>query len=155
MHFEKQSAVFQTLDKLTRRLDEAGVPYAVVGGMAMFLHGYRRFTEDVDVLVTRAGLDAAHAKLEGLGYVLPFTGSKNLRDAETGVRVEFLVTGGYPGDGKPKPVSFPDPADVAVELDGKKVLRLATLVELKLASGTSPLRLKDVADVQEMIRTLA
>ncbi len=44
MHFEEKSAVHQTLRKITKRLDELRIPYAVVGGMAMFLHGYRRFT---------------------------------------------------------------------------------------------------------------
>jgi hypothetical protein len=155
-HFEKESAVHQALRKVTRRLQELGIPYAIVGGMAMFLHGYRRFTEDVDLLVTRAGLAQVHEHLEGLGYVAPFAGSKQLRDAENGVRIEFLVTGEYPGDGKPKPVAFPDPAAVSVEIDGVHCLELTRLLELKLASGmTNPGRLKDLADVQELIRVLA
>jgi hypothetical protein len=155
MHFEEASAVHQTLRKLTRKLDELGIPYAVAGGMALFLHGYRRFTEDVDVLVTREGLDRIHELLEGRGYLPPFTGSKNLRDTESGVRIEFLVAGDYPGDGKPKPVAFPDPERVSVEVADIRLLNLPTLVELKLASGlTNPLRLKDIADVQELIRIL-
>ncbi len=156
MHFEKESAVHKTLRKITQRLEELGIPYAVVGGMAMFIHGYRRFTEDVDLLVTREGLGEIHRhQLEGLGYVPPFSGSKQLRDAESGVRVEFLVTGEYPGDGKPKPIAFPDPATVSVTADGMRVLRLPTLIELKLASGMSnPRRAKDLVDVQEMIEAL-
>src|SRR5262245_13604244 len=155
MHFEEKSAVHKALQKITRRLEELGVSYAVVGGMAMFLHGYRRFTEDVDLLVTREGLAEVHRRLEGLGYVPPFSGSKQLRDTEDGVRIEFLVTGDYPGDGKPKPVVFPDPAQSSVELKGMRCLALPQLIELKLASGmTSPGRLKDLADVQELIRTL-
>ena len=85
----------------------------------------------------------------------PFKGSKNLRDTEYGVRIEFLVTGQFPGDGKPKPVAFPDPATAAIELDGIRLLPLKDLIELKLASGmTNPGRLKDLADVQELIRIL-
>ena len=106
MHFEEKSAVHQTLRKITRRLDELGIPYAVAGGMALFAHGFRRFTEDVDILVTREGLQAVHQQLEGLGYVPLFDGSRNLRDAEYGVRVEFVVTGDYPGDGRPRPVAL-------------------------------------------------
>jgi hypothetical protein len=76
-----------------------------------------------------------------------------LRDCDLGVKIEFLVTGDYPGDGKPKPVAFPDPAVVADDVGGVKYLPLPTLVELKLASGiTSPHRLKDLADVQELIK---
>jgi hypothetical protein len=154
-HFEKGSAVHETLRKITRRLDELGIPYALAGSMAMFLHGYRRFTEDVAILVTRESLQKIHEELEGRGYLPPFAGSKNLRDTEYGVRVEFLVTGDYPGDGKPKPIAFPDPAAVSVEIDNIRLLNREKLVELKLASGlTNPLRLKDIVDVQEMIRVL-
>ncbi len=154
MHFEKGSKVHDSLLRITKRLDDLGVPYALVGGMALFLHGYRRTTDDVDILVTQASLELIHEKLEGLGYVPPFKGSKHLRDAENGVKIEFLVTGGYPGDGIEKPVSFPDPTDVFTVIDGIKVLNLPTLVQLKLASGTVPGRIKDLGDVQELIRVL-
>jgi len=83
------------------------------------------------------------------------SGSRNLRDAESGVRIEFLVTGEFPGDGKPKPVAFPDPREIHIEKDGVCWLKLRNLVELKLASGmTSPGRLQDLADVQKLIQTL-
>jgi hypothetical protein len=155
MHFEEASAVHRTLRRIAKRLDELGVPYAIAGGMALFLHGFRRFTEDVVILVTKDGLRLTHEQMEGLGYVAPFQGSKNLRDADTGVRIEFLVAGEYPGDGKPKPVAFPDPSAVGVERDGVRYLSLPKLIELKLASGlTNPLRLKDIVDVQELIRLL-
>src|SRR5436305_1678141 len=78
MHFERESAVHKTLEAIARRLDELDIPYAIAGGMALFFHGYRRFTEDVDILVTSDGLQEIHRQLEGLGYLPPFTGSKNL-----------------------------------------------------------------------------
>ncbi len=62
---------------------------------------------------------------------------------------------GYPGDGKPKPVAFPDPAATSVEIDGLRFVALPTPIELKLASGmTNPGRLRELADVQELIRVL-
>src|SRR5439155_18707870 len=112
MHFERESAVHKSLEKIVRRLEHLSIPYAVVGAMAMFFHGFERFTTDVDILVTKEGLKQLHDRLEGLGYVRPFAGSKHLRDTEFGVRIKFLTTGDYPGDGKPKPMAFPDPADV-------------------------------------------
>ena len=155
MHFEEKSAVHQSLRKITGRLAELEIPYAVAGGMALFFHGFRRFTEDVDILVGREGLERLHAELEGLGYVPVFSGSRNLRDAKSGVRIEFLVTGDFPGDGKPKPVAFPDPAEASVERDGVCWLDLPHLIELKLASGmTAPARLQDLADVQKLIVTV-
>ena len=150
-----EGVVHQSLQKITRRLEDLGIPYAVVGGLAIAAHGFKRMTDDVDVLVDPAGLKAVHEALEGLGYVAPFAGSKQLRDTETSVRIEFLVTGQYPGDGKPKPIAFPDPRDVAVEIDGIRYITLPTLLELKLASGmTNPGRFKDLGDVQEMIKAL-
>jgi hypothetical protein len=155
MHFENESAVHQALFRISKRLSELGVPYAVAGGMALFFHGYRRFTEDVDILVTPQGLQEIHARLEGLGYTAPFSGSKQLRDAGSGVRIEFLVAGSYPGDGKPKPIAFPDPASASTDINGISFLKLTNLLELKLASGmTGAGRLKDLGDVQELIKAL-
>jgi hypothetical protein len=155
MHFEKESAVHRTLRKIAAKLDQLGIPYAVAGGMALFFHGYRRFTEDVDILVTKEGLMKIHSELEGRGYLPPFTGSKQLRDTDSGVRIEFLVAGEYPGDGKPKPVAFPDPTSAGVEAEGIRFVSLPRLVEMKLASGmTNPLRARDIVDVQSLIQTL-
>src|SRR5947209_14846792 len=95
MHFERESAVHKALEAIARRLEELGIPYAIAGGIALFFHGYRRFTEDVDVLVTAAGLAEIHRHLAGLGYLPPFSGSQNLRDTNSGVRIEFLVSGNY------------------------------------------------------------
>ena len=156
LYFQEKGSVHETLRKICRRLDELGVSYNVVGGLALFRHGYRRFTEDVDLLVTADGLKTIHENLEGLGYVPPFDGSKNLRDTESHVKIEFLVTGSFPGDGKPKPVSFPDPEAACVELEGVRYLHLSKLVELKLASGMTGgvSRMKDLVDVVELIKAL-
>jgi len=154
-HFDEKSAVFQALHKIARRLNELQIPYAIVGGMALFRHGVRRFTDDVDLLVTPESLERIHRELDGLGYLPPHAGSKQLRDTELGVRIEFLKTGEFPGDGKPKPVSFPDPSGVSFESDGIRYINLLPLIELKLASGmTGRGRLKDLADVQELIKAL-
>jgi len=152
MHFGSESSVHKTLRRITQRLDELGVDYAIAGGMALFFHGYRRFTEDVDVLVSTEDLAKIHERLEGQGYVRPFEKSKNLRDADTGVRIDFLVSGQYPGDGKPGPIAFPTPRDAAVEIDGVRILGLKPLIELKLASGQVSHRVGDLNDVQRLIQ---
>ncbi len=154
--FMGDDPVHQTLRKIAAALDELGVAYAVAGGMALGAHRFVRATVDVDILVTAEGLAAIHRKLEGLGYVAPFAGSKNLTDAETRVRIEFLVAGQFPGDGTPKPVAFPDPAQAGVAIDGIRYLGLPALVELKLASGMTGgiARMKDLADVISLIQAL-
>ena len=154
MHFEGESAVHKTLRRIAERLAELQIDYAIAGGMALFFHGYRRFTEDVDVLVTAEGLAKIHEQLEGRGYVKPFEKSKNLRDAETGVKIDFLISGAYPGDGKPGPIAFPVPADVSVESEGIRILNVKPIVELKLASGQESHRAGDLMDVQRLILAL-
>ncbi len=48
---------------------------------------------------------------------------------------------------------FPNPNESETEIDGIKTVSLEKLIELKLASGiTAPHRLKDLADVQEIIK---
>jgi hypothetical protein len=156
LHFDENNSVFKALRKIAERLDGLGIPYAVVGGLALFKHGYRRFTEDVDILVTKEDLKRIHSELEGLGYLPPYAGGKHLRDTELGVKVEFLTTGEFPGDGMKKPVSFPYPSDVSVEIEGIRYVNLPALVELKLASGmTGAGRRKDLADVLELIKVLS
>lgn len=143
------------LHRLTQRLDQVGIPYALLGGLALAKHGYPRLTEDIDLLLTPSGLLLFHQHLVGRGYRPAFRGAqKTFRDTRTGVRIEILTTGEYPGDGLPKPVAFPDPATpgITVTRDGIRVLALEKLIELKLASGISaPHRLRDLADVQDLI----
>lgn len=156
LYFKGQGDLYQTLHELARRLDEAGQPYALIGGLALAHHGFVRMTEDIVILLTPEGLNVFKEKMVGRGYVLAFKGAaKTFRDTETGVRIEVITSGEYPGDGLPKAVAFPDPATTAVARGDYRVISLEKLVELKLASGMSaPHRRRDLADVQDLIRVL-
>lgn len=153
-YFMGKGRLNKRLARFTSELEEHGIHYAIIGATALLAHGYPRFTEDIDVLMTREGLEKFHAELIGLGYVPAFPGAKKkLRSIVDGVSIEVMTTGEYPGDGKPKPVSMPDPVTASTEIDGIRYVTLEKLIELKLASGISaPHRLKDLADVQELIK---
>jgi hypothetical protein len=154
--FMGESDVQRALQRIARILDEKGIPYAVIGAMALNEWGYRRVTVDVDLLLTSDGLSALKAEVLGRGYTEKFPGSRGLRDVEAGVTLDVVLSGEYPGDGKPKPVAFPDPAEAAVRGRSVSLLPLPRLIELKLASGMSaPHRLKDLADVLELVRVLS
>jgi hypothetical protein len=99
--FMRDDPVFRILRAITSKLQQLGIPYAVVGGMALVAHGYDRTTTDVGILVTPENLTKIHEALDGLGYVPPFAGSKHLRDGTTKVRIEFLTTGGFPPTQRP------------------------------------------------------
>lgn len=154
--FMGEADVHRALERLARILDEKGIPYAIIGALALNEWGYRRVTVDVDVLLAPEGLRALKREVLGRGYVEKFPGSRGLRDTEAGVDVDVVLAGEYPGDGKPKPVVFPDPAEAAVRGRRVALLSLDKLIELKLASGMSaPHRLKDLADVLELVRALS
>lgn len=149
-----EADVQKAAGNITRRLREMGIPHAIAGGLAVTAHGHVRVTEDVDLLLTPEGLAQFKERWLGRGWVERFPGSKGLRDAEYRVKIDVLLTGEYPGDGKPGPVAFPDPATVAeVTEDGTAILSLPALIELKLASAmTAPDRPRDYDDVIQLIR---
>ncbi len=69
-------------------------------------------------------------------------------DRTNGTQIDVLVTGLFPGSGKPGPIRFPDPAKVSEVRDDRRVVNLRTLIELKLAAR----RWRDFGDVVELIR---
>jgi hypothetical protein len=153
-YFMGEGTLQGTLAQLSSDLKRHGIDYMVIGAVALMAYGYPRFTEDIDLVLTREGLEAFHRELIGLGYVPAFPGAKKrLRSTRDGVPIEMIVAGEYPGDGEHKPVSFPEPSDSSIDIDGVRIVTLEKLIELKLASGmTAPDRLKDLADVQELIK---
>ena len=147
--FMGEADVQRALEKIAHLLEEDGIPYALIGAMALNAYGYRRVTVDVDLLLTREGpRELSGRSTWGSDTSKKFPGSKGLRDTEHGVPIDVVLAGEYPGDGNPKPVVFPDPATAAVRGARVALLPLPRLIELKLASGmTAPHRLKDLADV--------
>ncbi|MBN1568012.1 MAG: hypothetical protein JXA73_09210 [Acidobacteria bacterium] len=121
--------------------------------MALVAYGYRRFTEDIAILMTPEALQVFRECLLGRGYLPAFTGATgSFRNTQTGVRIEIVTSGEYPGDGKPKAVRFPNPSEARIQKEGLWIIKLEKLIELKLASGlTAPHRLRDLSDAQELI----
>jgi hypothetical protein len=93
-------------------LSQAGVPFVVVGGLAVNLHGVPRFTADVDVAVAFEGGSLARAAdvLEGLGLRCRLPVSRtDLADADT-VR-------GWIADRNLSAITFADPNEPLREVD--------------------------------------
>ena len=155
--FRGEGMINDALTRIAADLERNGIEYAVIGAVALNQHGYRRFTEDIDLLLSKEGLEQFRQKLVGLGYRPAFEGAKKkFRTTDENIPVEIITSGEFPGDGLPKPVVFPEPAEFAVVIDGVKTVSLEKLIELKLTSGmTAGDRLKDLADVQEMIKLKA
>jgi hypothetical protein len=77
---------------------------------------------------------------------------RSIRDENNGVKIVFLVSGlGRLIHGLP-PVRVPFPQNVSVEIDGLRVVSIATLMEIKMTSGQASHRLKDLGDAQSVIQ---
>lgn len=53
---------------LTAALSHAGVSFAVCGGIAVGIHGFVRFTEDIDLMILEEDLELALSVARSLGY---------------------------------------------------------------------------------------
>jgi hypothetical protein len=146
--FRGKDQVHKTLRRLVKKLEKAGIAYAVLGGMALNAHRYRRVTTDVDVLLTQEGFAEFKRRFVGKDYEQVEKRPRRFTDRKNGVTLDVLVTGLYPGSGRPGPVAFPDPGQGSERIEEIVYVDLVTLVQLKLAAR----RWRDFADVVELIR---
>lgn len=63
--------LFAELQSIVRSLDDANVPYAIAGGLAVAIWGAPRATKDIDLLVLDEDVQRCKAAIAPLGYVLP------------------------------------------------------------------------------------
>ena len=56
--------------KIVVRLDQAGIDYALCGGLAVAVHGHPRMTKDIDILIRPESLEASKAALADIAYDL-------------------------------------------------------------------------------------
>jgi hypothetical protein len=148
MFFAGKDEVHKTARRLVRRLERVQIPYAIVGAMALLAHNYRRATTDVDILLSVDGFAEFKKRFVPKQYEQVAGRSRRFVDRANGIGVDVLVAGMFPGSGKPGPIAYPEPAEVAREVEKHQVVDLATLVQLKLAAR----RYKDFGDVVELIR---
>lgn len=142
------------LESLRRRLSLEGIPFGVIGALALRHYGYVRHTEDIDILLTPEGLEKVHARLVGQGLALRGPGlRKSLRETEHEVDIDVVTSGEHAGSSE-SPVVYPTPDSSAfVEVAGLRLPTLESLIEFKIASGVWGHRTQDLADVQRLIRT--
>jgi hypothetical protein len=148
MFFQGKDPVHQTMNRIAAELEKANIPYAVVGGMAVNAHRHHRTTDDLDILLTAEGFARFRQIFIGQSFDTIPGRARRFVDRGNAVTLDILVTGMYPGSGKPGPIAYPDPADVRERIDNIAVVNLPTLIQLKLAAR----RYQDFADVVSLIR---
>ena len=57
------------LREVVRLFNKAKIDYALCGGMAVAVHGYPRFTKDIDLLVSDACLERAKEVAKSVGFL--------------------------------------------------------------------------------------
>ncbi|MEI7429225.1 MAG: hypothetical protein WCL27_02140 [Betaproteobacteria bacterium] len=70
-------ATLEDLKSLVRSLNQHGVEYLLIGGYALFVHGYHRATTDIDVLVPAT--QESGEKVKAALMVLPDQAAKDLQ----------------------------------------------------------------------------
>jgi hypothetical protein len=131
-------------------LRDAGIDHAIVGGVAVCLHGYRRTTVDLDLLIRPADGDRFRAALQDASYL--WDAKAHEFHSPSGIPVQVLLAGESSGRGQPAKLPEPTPANVAM-IEDLPALSLKHLIQAKLACGLGDLRRthKDFADVVELI----
>lgn len=148
MFFQKNDPVHKSMRRIVKQLEKAKISYAIVGGMAVNAHGHHRTTDDLDVLLTAEGFADFCARFVPKHYEGHARRPHRFTDRKNQIVIDFLVTGLFPGSGKPGPISYPDPAAVQETIDNAQFVDLPNLVQLKLAAR----RYQDFADVVSLIR---
>ncbi len=155
-----------SFEAIVRALNEAGVRYIVVGGLAVIAHGIGRTTFDVDIVIqlNPENIGEAFAALESIDYrpTVPINADQfsdaSLRSswiAEKGMLV--LKMWGDSHRETPLDIFVTEPFHFEAEYrdallhevgpgTAARVLRLEALLAMKLAAG----RPKDLADVDEL-----
>jgi predicted nucleotidyltransferase len=72
-------ATLDDLKLLMRALNEHGADYLLIGGYALFVHGYHRSTVDIDILVQPS--EDAGRKLRGALMLLPDQAARDIDPA--------------------------------------------------------------------------
>jgi len=158
-----------SVEAIVRALNDAGVQYLIVGGLAVNAHGYERFTNDVDLVI---GLEPANIirglrALEAAGYqpAVPMTPEQfadaGLRDSwRTGKNMLVLKLWSDAHRQTPVDVFVYEPFHFASEYARARweplrddlrapIVSYAALLAMKRDAGR-PQDLADIADLERL-----
>ncbi len=155
-----------SFEAIARALNEARVPFLVVGGIAVIHHGYGRATKDVDLVVRleRETILRAFQALASIGYrpAVPITAEQFADPAQReewrrdkGMKVLKFWSDAHRET--PLDVFVSEPFDFAKEFDAAavresapgvpaRIISLARLLAMKREAG----RPQDLADIDEL-----
>ncbi len=145
--------LFDVTKRFATALEAAGIPYRVVGGLAVFIHVdaldpmAARLTKDVDVAIDRKDLDAIRAALGPYGFTFRHAAGLDMfldagaPRARGAVHLLFAGERVKPDDLEAVPYSLPEQSQ-----KGFLIAPVVDLVHMKLTSY----RLKDQVHIQDL-----
>ena len=146
--------VKERLRRVTKALNEAEVPYAVIGGnavqhwVAQVDESVVRNTRDVDIILNEGDLDRAIVALEQVGFIYRRAASVSMfldgPKAKARDAVHVLFAGKKVREEYPEPVPHIDEYEL---IEGARTLPLEALVRMKLTS----FRREDQVHILDMI----
>jgi hypothetical protein len=140
--------IHNTLRHLGSILDLEEIPYAVFGRAAQFAHGFEQYNLDTDMIVVTAdGLQKMQRIFPSRGFSM--TSERRFRDSLTDLEFKVVLNGRLAGP-EPCPIGFPNPS-ASVMINGYRVVDLPRFIDLKLAIGLWETRMRDLADVLQLI----
>ncbi|KAI5920849.1 hypothetical protein F4810DRAFT_680711 [Camillea tinctor] len=163
-----QDHLYYALDYVVKMLDDAGIKYAVMGGVSMQLRGfYERTTQDIDLAVDVKMRDllsmlAQHGRIwrprpiaasTGVARCFVLTGPEYEENLPTSIPVEvdFILSGNL---GAPKDITRGSiRMDVVTPLGvrGYNILNLMSIFTAKLRSYSTRWAEKDYSDLEWMV----
>jgi hypothetical protein len=155
LHFGGKGRVWDTARRFLQALRERQVEAVLVGDLSMFLHGYRRVTSIVELIVNREGLTYIHEHLEELGVCKDFPAATSVRDLATQVRIRLHFAGTPRPGNSTSHLVVPEPRDCGTHIESMPVIQLIPMIELRLAMGLTENNYeRECIDVVELIRVL-
>ena len=146
----------ERLEKTTRTLEQAGIPYAIIGGnavrawVAQVDEAAVRTTRDVDILLRREDWPAAKAALEAVGFVSRHAAGIEMFLDGPAAKARDAVHVLFAGEKVQQEYITPAPdLSESVRIQEHNTLKLEALVRMKLNSFLTKdrMHLRDMLDV--------
>lgn len=140
------------IQEIAKRAGDAGIPFLVIGGYAVFAHGYVRATDDLDLIVQRGRRAQLSKLLCGLGMSVKNDAANFVQfdpADKTGMDVDLMFV-------SEDVFSQLEQSSVEAKVEGVpvRVVSLLHLIALKchaLQHSKSIRRLKDMDDLVQLI----
>lgn len=142
------SRLGRQLQELIDGMNRAGVPWALIGGLALAPYHVVRATRDVDLLADAQRADDIARELDRLGYRCLHRGPDAANYVRSDERVDVLYAS------RPIACELLDSAPVLATAFGDlRVVRLEGLIGFKLqALVNDPRRTQDLEDIRALLR---